>query len=477
MGIIRNPKSFSEHFGISSESLDRLGILNPMLNIDTKLFIDPILLDNSVRPEISQQATNSFNHYFRDVIRLLRASRSSGDRPWRAARERFRIREVRATCLGYGMSGIDGYAIGPEKADGITATAKEIVDLGITDPNLFKLLPLLEEGIGPDLISDLTTSAILKDLYRLTDSVCRELHVRTQEFMLEGEAFRLPLNPYAVLPVVLVPRDILRDLPIATDMSEVDDVVSHNTELRKRVNELIGAIWERKTRREKKELLRRRALESRGAFETLLEVIRRAEAEPYDLDGDPKGIITWRKVRESVASVYPLELRLSGPQNAQAAIDLVKAIIEHFRVLIEAKGLWRYLWNDGQPRNEKNSQMIFFAMADAYCKANDLDVTPEAGTGAGPVDFKFSKGYSTRVIVEVKHSNNSKLISGYTNQLETYRAAELPVCAFYLVVDVGGLGRRAERLYEIKNEKPEGSPPMSEIVIVDGRRRLSASRR
>jgi hypothetical protein len=375
------------------------------------------------------------------------------------------------------MSGIHGYAIGLELAGKITDTAKEIVDLGIDDPNLFKLLPLLEEGIGPDLISDLTASVILKELYRLTDSVCKKLNITTHEFLLEGEAFQLPLNPYEELPVVLVPKDILRALPIATDWSEVDDVVTHNAELRHRVNKLIGAIWERKTRREKKELIRRRALESRSAFETLLEVIRGVEARPYDLDGDPKGLVTWHKVRESIASLHPLKLTLSGPKNAQSAINLVNTIIEHFRVLVEAKGLWRYLWEDGQPRNEKNSQMIFYAIADAYCKANDVDVTPEAETGAGPVDFKFSSGYSIKVIVEVKHSNNSKLVSGYTKQLEAYRASVAPVCAFYLVIDVGGLGRKAERLIEIKNSKPRNSQPISEITIVDARRRLSASRR
>lgn len=477
MGIIRNPKSFSEHFGISSESIDRLGILNPMLNIDTKLFIDPILLDASGRQEISQQATNSFNLYFEDVIKLLGASRTRGDLPWRTARARFRIREVRATCLGYGVSGIDGYAIGPDLAEKLTATAKEIVDLGITDPNLIKLLPLLEEGIGPDLISDLTASVILKDLYKLTESVCRKMRVPTQKFRLGDEAFQLPLNPFAELPVVLVPRDILRALPIATDWSEVDDVVSHNAALRQRVNALIGAIWQRTTRRERKELLRRRALESRSGFETLLEVIGNVDASPYDLEGDPKGLVTWHKVRESIANLYPLELRLTGPQDAQAAIEIVRAIIERFRVLIEAKGIWKDLWDDGKPRSEKNSQMIFFAVADAYCHANNLDVTPEAETGAGPVDFKFSRGYAIRIIVEIKHSNSSRLITGYTNQLETYSAAESPVCAFYLVMDVGMLGRRAERLMQIKNSKPEGRQLTSEIVFVDARRRPSASRR
>lgn len=479
MAIIRNPKSFTEQFGLDPADLDRLGILNPMLNVDTKLFIDPVLLDTSTRREISQQATNSFRQYFSEMIKLLRASHASGDRPWRQARSRFYFREIPYTCLGYGTSGIIGSAFGLDLTTRLTNTAKEIVDLGVSNPDLFKLLPLLEEGVGPDLISDMTTNVVLKDLFGLTESICRELDVPTTVMTYKGEEFQLPRNATQdrSMPIILVPKDILRTLPIATDWSEVAYVVSENAELRRRVNELIGEIWHLKTRREKKERLRSRLLVSREAFEALLEVINSADTQPYDLDRDPKGLVTWHRAHEIIARDYPLALSLAGPPSANAAVALVKTIIEQFRILVEERGLWKVLWNDGQPRNEKNSQMIFYAIADAYCKANNLDVTPEAETGAGPVDFKFSSGYAIRVIVEVKHSSNSRLISGYTNQLETYRTAVSPVCAFYLIVDVGGLERKPERLVEIKNAKPEDCPPMSEITIVDGRRRPSASRR
>lgn len=479
MAIIKNPKSFTEQFGLGPADLDRLGILNPMLNVDTGLFIDPVLLDASTRPEISQRATSSFRQYFGEVITLLRASQTIGDRPWRQARSRFYFREIPYTCLGYGASGIRGSAFGFNLATRLTNTAKEIVDLGVSNPDLFKLLPLLEEGVGPDLISDMTTNVVLKDLFRLTESICKELSVRTEALTYKGEEYQLPRNVTQdrPTPIVLVPKDILRTLPIATDWSEVAYVVSENTELRRRVNELIGEVWKLKTRRQQKEQIRSKLLASREAFEALLDVINSANIQPYDLDRDPKGVVAWHRAHEIIAREYPLALTLTGPPSSDAAIALVKMIIEQFRILVEERGLWKVLWSDDRPRNEKNSQMIFYAIADAYCKANNLDVTPEAETGAGPVDFKFSSGYAIRVIVEIKHSSNSKLISGYANQLETYRTAVSPVCAFYLIVDVGGLGRRAERLVELKNAKPEDHPPMSEIVIVDGRRRPSASRR
>ena len=43
-------------------------------------------------------------------------------------------------------------------------TAREIVDLGVDDPDLFVAMGLFEEGIGPDRISDMASNVILPDL-------------------------------------------------------------------------------------------------------------------------------------------------------------------------------------------------------------------------------------------------------------------------------------------------------------------------
>jgi len=478
MAIIRNPISFTEFFDIDPSALDSLGILNPILNVDTKLFIDPVLLNASDHPEISRQASASFRIYFENVITLLSASKKRGDVPWRAAQRFLDFPEVPGTCLGYGTSSIRGSAFGPSLTARLIDTAKEIVDLGITDPNLFKLIPLLEEGVGPDLISDMTTNVILKELFAFTTSTCKGLGIPTQPFEHAGEEFLLPRNPTQErpTPIILIPTNILRSLPLASDWSEVADAASENATIRARVNRLIGDIWLLRTRREK-ELIRRRVLASKEAFEALLAVISEAVIRPYDLERDPKGLVIWHKIHEKIAQEFPFVLTLPSPPKRDNAISLVCAIVEQFKTLIENKGLWKDLWNNGSPRNEKNAQMIFFAIADTYCKANNLDVTPEADTGAGPVDFKFSAGYNIRILVEVKLSTNPKLVHGYARQLEAYKNAETPVSAFYLVIDVGRMGSKDKQLLGVKNARPEGSMPDSKIVFVTGKRQVSASRR
>src|SRR3989344_7244269 len=151
MSKVKNPLQFSTHFKIAPSKLRRVGVFDPTLNVDTKLFIDPLLLEGSKHPEIAS-ARDTFRKYFSDLIKLLIASKVENDIAWRTAHKRFLFSEIKGTCLGYGAGSIRGRAVGPKLAKRLVQTAKEIVDLGVRDPDLFLALPLLEEDIGPDLI-------------------------------------------------------------------------------------------------------------------------------------------------------------------------------------------------------------------------------------------------------------------------------------------------------------------------------------
>ncbi|MDD5306005.1 MAG: hypothetical protein PHU25_01670 [Deltaproteobacteria bacterium] len=477
MAKIRHPRLFSKYFNIDPARLASMGIMDPVLNVDTKLFIDPLLLSRSSHQAIATDAPVSFRKYFENIIRLLRSTRCRDDVAWREVTRRLLIREVKWTCIGYGASSIRGRRSARSLTDRLVQTAKEIVDLGITDPELFSLLPLIEDGIGPDLISDLTTVAILNDLAAFTAQIALHLSIPTRSFTFGDHAYQLPVNPTErkLVPVLLLPRDILSALPVASDWSEVADAAAKTSELRRRVNRLIGNIWAAKTRKEKA-FLRSTVLSSREAFQTLLDTVRQATTDPYDIDRDTEGLFKWRSVFQTVATQYPLPLSLAGPPSAIIAKAVVDAIVAQFQSLVEDKGLWKLLWNGNKPHREKVSQMLFFAVAESYCQANNIDVTPEADTGSGPVDFKFSSGYSVRILVEVKLSNNPKLIQGYKAQLETYKASQRPVHAIYLVIDVGKLGDKDQKLLDVKNVW-NFSSPVSEVIFVDGNVRLSASQR
>ena len=146
-------------------------------------------------------------------------------------------------------------------------------------------------------------------------------------------------------------------------------------------------------------------------------------------------------------------LALSKNPSVDDVFGVVRKIVDQFEFLVEKRGLWKELWHNGKRRNEKSVQRIFYAIADSYCKANDIDISPEADTGTGEIDFKFSTGYKNRVLVEVKLSDNPKLLDGYNKQLEIYKDSEQTNKAVYVVVDIGHLAKKDVKLNELRNER------------------------
>lgn len=157
--------------------------------------------------------------------------------------------------------------------------------------------------------------------------------------------------------------------------------------------------------------------------------------------------------------------------------DVVLDIVVQFTKLVEKNGLWKELWNEDKARHESSAQNLFFLMAHSYCKSRNIDLTPEANSGNGPVDFKMSHGYNAKVVVEIKLSTNTSLVDGYKKQLETYKVAEDTDRGIFLVIDVGELGKKLEKVTEMHNDAISRGERASQIKYVDGRRQKSASKR
>ena len=345
MAKIRNPKVFSDHFGIPTEDLARLGVLDPTLNVDTRLFIDPLLLEESRHIEISQGARSTYEQHFTKVIKFLRATKVRGDVAWRSARRQLSFPEVKWTCLGYGAQSVSGSGSGSGMTSQYIDTAREIVDLGVEDPDLFVAMALFEEGVGPDRVSDMTTNVILGDLLRFNERVLKELDVPTYFIRLSlpnGGHFEtsLPRNPFIreLSPVVLVPTDILRHLPIATDWSEVADAASKNQQLRNRVNRDIAMLWTRTSRKDKGEL-RLWAMSGKDEFETFLEMIRAAGARGYDTATDPQGVLTLQRIGAALAADEPLTIEKPATLDVDGVAKVVLIPTQAKRNLSSRSGI------------------------------------------------------------------------------------------------------------------------------------------
>ena len=104
--------SFSEHYHIPSETIDKLGVFDVIMDVDARVFIDPALLPLCQEPEFVG-ARAKIEKYFSNIIALMLHAKSPGDMFWKKADHLLTFREISGTCFGYSEQGTSGNAIGP----------------------------------------------------------------------------------------------------------------------------------------------------------------------------------------------------------------------------------------------------------------------------------------------------------------------------------------------------------------------------
>lgn len=206
MAKLIQPVLFSQKFGLDPKLLDAAGLMDPILNSDTKLFIDPLLIGKSRNPVMRAEGMKLLRTSFQNVLELLEVSASEGDVAWRGAYKARNLHERSETGLGYGGASTSG-ADRPEwLRNNILRTAKEIITLGEKNPNVIPLMGLFEDGVGPDTLSDMTTNALLPALCKITKQFAEANGIKVTQF---GELYgnsKLPKNPYRPNEPVLLVR-------------------------------------------------------------------------------------------------------------------------------------------------------------------------------------------------------------------------------------------------------------------------------
>lgn len=469
------PDRICDALGVQHDVLDAAGVFDRFVDLDSRLHVDPHLLSHSSAPELVAAAA-TLDRYWEETIAVLRGIFEHGDRFWREALKRFTFPENPSVGLGYAVGGTAGAAIGRKTAESLVNTAQQLVRVGIADPKVFELVGLFEPNVGPDLVSDITVHIIEPHLLEYTQRICEDLGIPTKAFNFNGTEFRLPECPTTKRHLILLPKDVLRDLPVAFCWDDIDMVCAYNEALRARLNALIGENWRRATEDNKKDRLKQVLIENPEALTDMIQQYRAKPAEPYDFVRDILGETIWLEAAKKAAAENPLNLMSAGKATPENILALVRTICDHFRHLVENCGLCRIFWTDDkQVRHERLPQLLFFAIADCYCKANDIDLSPEVNSGRGPVDFKLSKGYSARVLVEVKWSKNTKLVHGFKTQLEEYAKAEQTQTTMLLVIRVTESETSIKAVLELQAAAIRDGKRAPEIKTVDGRMKESAS--
>lgn len=476
---------FSSTFGVDKSWLETKGVFDPTLDVDAPLFIDPFLLPHSKHAEFSTCGWEKYEQHIGTIYHLVRESMNGHRKAWEAAHRKFCLGEVdglQGTCLGYSKRSVRGRGIGPKLAAQSLGWAEEVIKLGVKDPEFFSAISLFEKGIGADMISDFVANIILECIISFNDRIYKEIRddlgvdIKLQKMQVGKFQPLLPQNPFdnQICPVILLSDDVLKFLPIMDDPRNLAKFAGSNDDVRQRVNDQFGEIFKIRYQNEKDEI-KKRAMESAEKFQALLDVLKIAEKIPYDIKSDPEGLLAWSHIAETTTSIHKVLIKDDKDKPEIDRInDVVNAMIGQFTELVENNRLYQVFYVDHKPRHERFAQLLFFSICKSYCDANNLDISPESDGGAGPVDFKLSRG-KERVVVEIKLSTNSKVVNGYATQLEAYAKAESAAIAHYVVIDVGSIGNKWKKLSDLHSSQ-KGSSKGRHIHLVDGTPKVSASK-
>lgn len=468
--------SFCDSYKVDFDKFENSGALDPIIGIDTRLFIDPSLLRHTSTPGL-EDCSENIKQYFTDVIRLIKASKSPNDVFWRKADQTLQFPEVKGLCIGYSSNGVAGRGMGKIKRAKLLKTISDIINAGNEDPTIFELVGAFEEGVGPDLISDMIAKIIMPNLISYTQRVCSQLGIpmHSLSYAKGSPPEDLPCNPQNNEPIILIPKEILRDLPVAETYADLEWICQQNQSLRDYINSLIVGSIRSLTPVEKKSKIKDTFTNRPDVLEFVIQAYLDSPPKHYDYKNDPSGETIWYRATKQLPNKYELDLKLSHNPTLDEVFSVTKEICLHYKKLLEDNQLCKLLYNEnGSRKRESAAQLLFFGIASAYCEANDLDLSPECDSGRGPVDFKVSSGFKGRVLVEMKLTSNTNLIHGFETQLPIYQAAECTQKGIYLVINNDGISeKRWDRfLAVIKNAK--GKCP--EMIYADGIPRSSASK-
>lgn len=475
--------TLSEHLGISPEILESKGILNAIIGVDTKLFIDPKLVDATEIPEF-EDVVSDIHTYVDDLIRINGLAADS-PRLQKMAIDMIAIKEPKGLSIGYGNSRDSGTSISQSVARHSLHSLSEMVAVGMKDMRVMEMLGLFIKRFGADSISDLISHIIYARLCKYTQRLARELGVATTTFKIGGIEYRLPMSPIASKQIIFVPLEMLSNLPLATSWEEVAAAAQENERCRKDFNDLVGEDIKKYAAEVKKNPSK--VTSSLEAMQTLVKVYSEAVVEPYDRNRDPTGYLRVTQFAAELNETLPIPT--TTIKTASEMVTFInEEIIAQFRRNLEQLGVNSLLYHRNgeavdysRPVREDAAQILFHTVADHICRKNDILVNREPQVGNGAVDFTIGQGYSNKAVVEIKKSNNKNLLDGYKLQLEEYVVRENAASAMYVVVIVSdsSIQNPDSQLNELQSlyaKNIRDGVKCPQLIVINGRSQIQPSK-
>ena len=450
----------------------KLGVFNREIGTDSKMFVDPKLLENA--SEEFAGAKNDVMGHFSRVIVLIRKIKEEKDTDvfWVRACKSMRFKETPNTGLGCAEDGNDGNAIGKVLSARIISRARQILPHVEYDPETLELVGVFTEGLGCDRISDMMVHILLPRFLAYTTRITKALQIQTTMAVpYDGKTYVCPQAKKGQKPIILVPRSLLKPLPIAADIGQALDNADLNERTRDAANKKFADARERGGSPTTNEM-RSFILTRPSIYQQILEGYKRAPAIQYDFDFDPRKVSDFDPIASEIVGKPQIDVR--GMDAGGRVRMCVDETISNLRQSIEDNRLSDVLFDDrGKPRKELIAQRVIFAIAKIFGKLCNVDVVREGNSGPGAVDFRFSVGEKDRLLIETKLSTHERLKDGYYEQIPAYGKAEGIKALLLLVIRVTEDDKHLEALKKAIAMK---ALPI-EVIEIDAVRKPSASKR
>jgi hypothetical protein len=438
---------FSEVFSVvkSPQSDDWFDVLT---HTDTPLFVDPFLVW-AESDGFWRDAHSHLISFFDMVFDMISESGNNNRHiSWRQASNLLLFPEPAEFRFGVAEGSPFGSGSGRGLQEDMLSGIQVATSIGMNRIAHVETIALFQGGMGVDRISDVVCNVLKSYFIQYTKEVAARHGVPTVRSEVPNaswsfenrrwvtETHELPLTEVEVvrrgrvrlkpLPVILTPQRFLRDIPIADSnkfwqwsWSQMSD------QLRGDFNYDVASNVRR-------QLKARMARENPDAVALYLRAVEDLPNEPYPIDEDPRLLVSWYERGRAMIGT-PAPRWLDVEESPASFLNFVSAVIDEYRHGVENDS-WRLLWFGNRGAGERSAQVLFRSVVGHYCKANDVDLTGESNAGRGPVDFKFSKGWTARALVEIKLARHSSFWDGLFAQTPTYQIAEGVRVAFFVAV-------------------------------------------
>ena len=453
----------SDCYEVSHEKFEELGVLDSFVNFDTPLYLNPKLLSSTNIPEFKTSRQKIINHYEKTILLLQKTN--FHDPYWKALKKHYSFPEPSGVGLGNSHNSTDGNGLTGIIAENCLRTLKSIVDLGVNDPEMYKLLFLIQENVGVDRISDMLCRIIYDDLVLYTNNMIEKLGINGYEVD-KKNSMKYLLRPSGK-KMLLIPAELLSEIPSVADISDIDAVVSSNEEMKEYLCNFFDEAYLNITKLKGFciDEIKESVLSNKKLILSILCEANNKEVEVYDYIHDPLGIVNsvdFLRMFINENKVIDTKLKVSSLN------DFVEQMLIVLRRCIENLGLNNELYFIDPTTKRYNlkkeivSHRLFIVVLETAKTLKLFDFSFEPKVGNGQVEFVIYN-MKEKILVEFKLSTNN-LVHGYDKQLPEYIKRYEATSAFYVIISVMG-GTSVECFYKVKKENHANCS----IFEIDGR--------